>query len=128
IFIPKNKLGDAENGDVVLVRIEDWPAKADSPFGEVLKVLGKPGEHGTEMHAILAEYGLQYEFPVEVEVFAQKIDTSITEEEIANRRDMRDTLTFTIDPRDAKDFDDALSFKKLDNGNYEIGVHIADVS
>jgi len=128
IFIPKNKLGEAENGDVVLVRIEDWPAKADSPFGEVIRVLGKPGEHGTEMHAILAEYGLPYEFPVEVEVFAQKIDTEIKEEEIANRRDMRDTLTFTIDPRDAKDFDDALSFKKLENGNYEIGVHIADVS
>lgn len=128
IFIPKNKLGEAENGDVVLVKIEDWPAKADSPFGEVIKVLGKPGEHSTEMHAILAEYGLPYEFPVEVEVFAQKIDTSIEEEEIARRRDMRNVLTFTIDPRDAKDFDDALSFQKLENGNYEIGVHIADVS
>lgn len=128
IFIPKNKLGEAENGDVVLVRIEDWPAKADSPFGEVIKVLGKPGEHNTEIHAILAEYGLPYDFPVEVEVFAQKLDTEIHPEEIARRRDMRDTLTFTIDPRDAKDFDDALSFKKLENGNYEIGVHIADVS
>jgi len=128
IFIPKNKLGDAENGDVVLVKIEDWPAKADSPFGEVIKVLGKPGEHNTEIHAILAEYGLPSDFPVEVEVFAQKLDTEIHEDEIARRRDMRDTLTFTIDPRDAKDFDDALSFKKLDNGNYEIGVHIADVS
>jgi ribonuclease R len=128
IFIPKNKLGEAENGDVVLVKIEDWPAKADSPFGEVIKVLGKPGEHSTEMHAILAEYGLPYEFPVEVEVFAQKIDTSIEEDEIARRRDMRNVLTFTIDPRDAKDFDDALSFQKLENGNYEIGVHIADVS
>jgi ribonuclease R len=128
IFIPKNKLGEAENGDVVLVKIEDWPAKADSPFGEVIKVLGKPGEHSTEMHAILAEYGLPYEFPVEVEVFAQKIDTSIEEEEIARRRDMRNVLTFTIDPRDAKDFDDALSFQKLENGNNEIGVHIADVS
>lgn len=128
IFIPKNKLGDAENGDVVLVKIEDWPAKADSPFGEVIKVLGKPGEHNTEIHAILAEYGLPSDFPVEVEVFAQKLDTEIHKDEIARRRDMRDTLTFTIDPRDAKDFDDALSFKKLDNGNYEIGVHIADVS
>jgi ribonuclease R len=128
IFVPKNKLGDAQNGDVVLVRIEDWPAKADSPFGEVIKVLGKPGEHNTEIHAILAEYGLPYEFPVEVEEYAQRIDTAIHEEEIARRRDMRDTLTFTIDPRDAKDFDDALSFKKLENGNYEIGVHIADVS
>ncbi|RZJ59648.1 MAG: ribonuclease R, partial [Flavobacterium sp.] len=128
IFIPKNKLNDAENGDVVLVKIEDWPAKADSPFGEVIKVLGKPGEHNTEIHAILAEYGLPYDFPVDVEVFAQKIDTSIQEEEVARRRDMRDVLTFTIDPRDAKDFDDALSFQKLENGNYEIGVHIADVS
>jgi len=128
IFIPKDKIGDAENGDVVLVNIEDWPKKADSPFGSVLKVLGKPGEHNTEIHAILAEYGLPYDFPVEVEVFAQKLDTSIQESEIAKRRDMRDTLTFTIDPKDAKDFDDALSFKKLENGNYEIGIHIADVS
>ncbi len=128
IFIPKNKLGEAENGDVVLVKMEDWPAKADSPFGEVIKVLGKPGVHNTEMHAILAEYGLPYDFPVDVEVFAQKLDTQIHEEEIARRRDMRKTLTFTIDPRDAKDFDDALSFEKLENGNYEIGIHIADVS
>jgi ribonuclease R/exosome complex exonuclease DIS3/RRP44 len=128
IFIPKNKLGEAENGDVVLVKLEDWPAKADSPFGEVIKVLGKPGEHNTEIHAILAEYGLPYDFPVDVEVFAQKIDTSIQPEEIARRRDMRDVLTFTIDPRDAKDFDDALSFQKLENGNYEVGIHIADVS
>ncbi|MCG9791939.1 ribonuclease R [Flavobacterium algicola] len=128
IFIPKDKIGEAEQGDVVLVHIEDWPRKADSPFGIVSKVLGKPGEHDTEIHAILAEYGLPSEFPIEVETYAQKIDTSITPEEIANRRDMRDTLTFTIDPKDAKDFDDALSFKKLENGNYEIGIHIADVS
>ena len=128
IFISRDKFNGAENGDVVLVTIEDWPKKADSPFGSVLKVLGKPGEHDTEIHAILAEYGLPYDFPVEVEVFAQKIDTSIQESEIAKRRDMRDTLTFTIDPKDAKDFDDALSFKKLDNGHYEIGIHIADVS
>jgi len=128
IFIPKGKEGNAENGDVVLVKLDDWPAKADSPFGEVIKVLGKPGEHNTEIHAILAEYGLPYDFPVDVEVYAQKLDTSIQPEEIAKRRDMRDVLTFTIDPRDAKDFDDALSFQKLDNGNYEIGVHIADVS
>lgn len=128
IFIPKDKIGEAENGDVVLVTIEDWPKRADSPFGSVIKVLGKPGEHNTEIHAILAEYGLPSDFPVEVEVYAQKIDTSIQESEIAKRRDMRDTLTFTIDPKDAKDFDDALSFKKLENGNYEIGIHIADVS
>jgi ribonuclease R len=128
IFISKDKLGDAENGDVVLVHIEDWPSRADSPFGKVIKVLGKPGEHNTEIHAILAEYGLPAEFPLEVELFAQKIDTSIQESEIKKRRDMRDTLTFTIDPKDAKDFDDALSFKKLKNGNYEVGIHIADVS
>ena len=128
IFIPKNKLGEAQQGDVVLVHIEDWPARADSPFGSVVKVLGKPGEHDTEIHAILAEYGLPAEFPLEVELYAQKIDTTIQESEIANRRDMRNTLTFTIDPKDAKDFDDALSFKKLENGNYEIGIHIADVS
>jgi ribonuclease R/exosome complex exonuclease DIS3/RRP44 len=128
IFIPKNKMGDAEHGDVVLVKMEDWPTKADSPFGSVIKVLGKPGEHNTEIHAILAEYGLPYDFPIEVEAYANKIDTSIIEEEIAKRRDMRKTLTFTIDPRDAKDFDDALSFEKLDNGNFEIGIHIADVS
>ena len=128
IFIPKDKIGEAEQGDVVLVHIEDWPKRADSPFGRVEKVLGKPGEHDTEIHAILAEYGLPSEFPIEVETFAQKIDTTIKESEIAKRRDMRDTLTFTIDPKDAKDFDDALSFKKLDNGNFEIGVHIADVS
>ena len=128
IFIPKNKIGDAEHGDVVLVKMEDWPTKADSPFGSVIKVLGKPGEHNTEIHGILAEYGLPYDFPIEVEAFAKKIDTSVTEEEIAKRRDMRKALTFTIDPKDAKDFDDALSFEKLDNGNYEIGIHIADVS
>lgn len=128
IFIPKDKTGEAEQGDVVLVHIEDWPSRADSPFGTVVKVLGKPGEHDTEIHAILAEYGLPAEFPIEVETYAQKIDTTIHESEIAKRRDMRDTLTFTIDPKDAKDFDDALSFKKLENGNYEIGIHIADVS
>jgi ribonuclease R/exosome complex exonuclease DIS3/RRP44 len=128
IFIPKNKLGEAEHGDVVLVKLEDWPAKADSPFGSVIKVLGKPGEHNTEIHAILAEYGLPYDFPIEVDAYANKLETSITQDEISKRRDMRKVLTFTIDPKDAKDFDDALSFQVLDNGNYEIGVHIADVS
>jgi len=128
IFIPRNKLGNAENGDVVLVKMDDWPAKADSPFGEVIRVLGRPGEHNTEIHAILAEYGLPSDFPIDVEVFAQKINTEIEPEEIARRRDMRNVLTFTIDPKDAKDFDDALSFQVLENGNYEIGIHIADVS
>ena len=128
IFIPKNEIFNAEHGDVVLVSMVDWPKKADSPFGKVIKVLGKPGEHDTEIHAILAEYGLPYDFPIEVEAYANQIDTSITEEEIAKRKDMRKVLTFTIDPKDAKDFDDALSFQVLENGNYEIGVHIADVS
>jgi len=128
IFVPINKINNAEDGDKVLVSLEDWPEKADSPHGKVLKVLGKPGEHNTEIHAILAEYGLPLEFPHEVEEFANKINTSITAAEIAKRRDMRKDLTFTIDPKDAKDFDDALSFKVLDDGLFEIGIHIADVS
>ena len=128
IFIPLEKLKKANDGDKVLVQLGDWPKDADSPYGEVIEVLGKPGEHNTEIHSILAEYGLPYEFPYEVEQFAQTLDTSIKESEIAKRRDMRDVLTFTIDPKDAKDFDDALSFQQLENGNYEIGVHIADVS
>lgn len=128
IFVPINKINKAEDGDKVLVSLEDWPEIADSPNGKVLKVLGKPGEHNTEIHAILAEYGLPYDFPHEVEDYANKLDTSITKEEIAKRRDMRDVLTFTIDPKDAKDFDDALSFRILDNGLFEIGIHIADVS
>jgi ribonuclease R len=128
IFVPINKTLNAEDGDKVLVQLEDWPEKADSPYGKVIKVLGKPGEHSTEIHAILADYGLPAEFPPEVEEFANQIDTSINKDEIAKRKDLRDTLTFTIDPKDAKDFDDALSFKILKNGDYEIGIHIADVS
>ncbi|WNH08679.1 ribonuclease R family protein [Thalassobellus suaedae] len=128
IFVPINKINKAEDGDKVLVKLEDLPENADSPYGKVVQVLGKPGDHSTEIHAILAEYGLPNEFPHEVEEFANNIDTSITEEEISKRRDMRKDLTFTIDPKDAKDFDDALSFKILDNGLYEIGIHIADVS
>ncbi|WP_291870952.1 ribonuclease R [Maribacter sp.] len=128
IFVSKDKIGKAEDGDKVIVEITEWPDRTDSPFGIIKEVLGKPGEHNTEIHSILAEYGLPYEFPVEVESYAQKLDTSIKEEEIAKRRDMRNVLTFTIDPKDAKDFDDALSFEVLENGNYEIGIHIADVS
>ncbi|AWX44500.1 Ribonuclease [Flagellimonas maritima] len=128
IFVPVEKLKEAEDGDKVLVDLGEWPDNADSPYGEVTQILGKPGEHNTEIHSILAEYGLPYEFPYEVEQFANTLDTSIKESEIAKRRDMRDVLTFTIDPKDAKDFDDALSFQKLENGNYEIGIHIADVS
>jgi len=128
IFVPKNKIGDAEHGDKVIVEIIDWPKDADSPNGKIVQVLGKPGEHDTEIHAILAEYGLPYNFPEEVEHYANKLDTSITKEEIAKRRDMRDVPTFTIDPKDAKDFDDALSFQVLEDGNFEVGIHIADVS
>ncbi|TYB74159.1 ribonuclease R [Bizionia gelidisalsuginis] len=128
IFVPINKINKAEDGDKVVVELEEWPQKADSPNGRVLKVLGRPGEHNTEIHSILAEYGLPYEFPHDVEEFANTIDTSINPEDIAERRDMRNDLTFTIDPRDAKDFDDALSFKVLDNNLFEIGIHIADVS
>lgn len=128
IFVPINKTKGAEDGDKVLVSMDDWPENADSPFGRVLEILGKPGEHDTEIHSILAEYGLPYEFPKEVESYANKIDTTIKPEEVSKRRDLRQVLTFTIDPKDAKDFDDALSFQILKNGNYEIGIHIADVS
>ena len=128
IFIPLEDIDNANDGDKVLVSLKSWPKDADSPYGKVVEILGKPGEHNTEIHSILAEYGLPFEFPYEVEQYAQTLDTSIKAEEIAKRRDMRNVLTFTIDPKDAKDFDDALSFKELENGNYEIGIHIADVS
>ncbi|MGO2358797.1 ribonuclease R [Mesonia sp.] len=128
IFIPKEDIGDIKDGMVVLVELKDWPEKADSPIGTIIEVLGEAGAHETEMQSILAENGLPRDFPKEVEDFANQIDTSIQEKEIKKRRDMRDTLTFTIDPKDAKDFDDALSFKILENGNYEVGIHIADVS
>jgi len=128
IFVPLGNIGKAKDGDVVLVEMLDWPEKADSPIGRVLKVLGKPGEHNTEIHAILAQYGLPYEFPPEVENYANSLETEIKKEEIDKRRDMREVLTFTIDPKDAKDFDDALSFQTLENGNLEVGIHIADVS
>jgi ribonuclease R/exosome complex exonuclease DIS3/RRP44 len=128
IFVSQDQIGKATDGDKVIVEITEWPEGRDSPFGKITEVLGKPGEHDTEIHSILAEYGLPYSFPLEVERYADQLDTSIKPEEIAKRRDMRDTLTYTIDPKDAKDFDDALSFKVLENGNYEIGIHIADVS
>ncbi|MFD1094523.1 ribonuclease R [Salegentibacter chungangensis] len=128
IFVQRNKIGEAKDGDKVIVEMEEWPEKADSPFGKIIKVLGTPGEHHTEIHGILAQYGLPHDFPAEVEAYANELDTSIQESEIKKRRDMRDVLTFTIDPKDAKDFDDALSFRELDNGNVEIGIHIADVS
>ncbi|MXS72067.1 ribonuclease R [Flavobacteriaceae bacterium W22] len=128
IFIPKNKINGAENGNKVIVKMTEWKPGDKNPEGEILQVLGNPGEHETEIHSILAEYGLPYNFPEEVEIDADKIDRRITDEEAAKRWDMREVLTFTIDPKDAKDFDDALSIRKLDNGNWEVGVHIADVS
>ena len=128
IFISQNKINGAEDGDKVVASITDWPANSKNPFGKITNVLGKPGDHNTEIHSILLEYGLPYEFEKEVEAEAENLPIEITKEEIAKRRDMRGDLTFTIDPKDAKDFDDALSFTKLENGNYEIGIHIADVS
>tara|TARA_R110002049_G_scaffold73024_4_gene189213 strand:+ start:773 stop:2998 length:2226 start_codon:yes stop_codon:yes gene_type:complete len=128
IFISENKMNGAEHGDKVQATISDWPSNSKNPFGKITTVLGKPGDHNTEMHSILLEYDLPYEFEPEVEKEAESLPIEITKEEISKRRDMRKDLTFTIDPKDAKDFDDALSFTKLENGNYEIGIHIADVS
>jgi ribonuclease R len=129
IFVHKNDIGEAKHGDKVLVTIDAWPSDDDkNPQGSVKTVLGKVGENETEMHAIMLEYGLPWTFSDEVNKAAEAIPSTFTEEEIAKRRDFRETLTFTIDPEDAKDFDDALSFKPLENGNYEIGIHIADVS
>ena len=128
IFISQNKLNGAEDGDKVVASLTDWPDNSKNPFGKITQVLGKPGDHNTEIHSILLEYGLPYEFTKEIEDEAGDLPIEITKEEIAKRRDMRADLTFTIDPKDAKDFDDALSFKKLENGHYEIGIHIADVS
>jgi ribonuclease R len=128
IFIPLEDLNGAKNGMKALAKIVDWPAGAKNPVGIIKSILGKQGENNTEMNAILAEYGFPLSFPQEVEQEAQAISTEITKEEIAKRRDFRDILTITIDPFDAKDFDDAISFQILANGNYEVGVHIADVS
>lgn len=128
IFIPKAKLKGGKTGDKAVVRITDWKDDFKNPSGEVVDILGKTGENNAEIHAILAEFGLPYKYPSSVEKAADKIGAGITEEVIAQRLDMRDVMTFTIDPADAKDFDDALSFRKLNNGNYEIGVHIADVT
>ena len=128
IFVANENLNGAKDGQKVIVSLTDWPENAKNPFGKVKTVLGEPGENDTEMHAIVAEFGFPLEFPSDVEKEAQKIPTTVSKNEIKKRVDFRETLTFTIDPEDAKDFDDALSFKKLENGNYEIGVHIADVS
>lgn len=128
IFVPLNKLMKAKNGDKAVVKITEWPDGAKNPIGEVIEVLGATGENETEMHAILVEFDLPYAFDEEVEKAADEIPVEIPEEEIKKRKDIRDICTFTIDPADAKDFDDAISIRKLDNRNFEIGVHIADVS
>lgn len=129
IFVPRNKVKKAKDGELVQVEIQKWPKRADSPEGHIIKVLGTPGEHETTMQAILAESGLANgEFPAAVEAYANNLETRILAQEIEKRRDFRDVPTFTIDPKDSKDFDDALSFTVLKNGNYQVGVHIADVS
>lgn len=128
IFIPKAKLKGGKTGDKAIVKITSWPEDAKNPIGEVIDILGQTGDNTTEMHAILAEFGLPYHYPENVNAAAEKMDAGITDEVVAQREDMRSVLTFTIDPKDAKDFDDALSIRRLDNGNYEIGVHIADVT
>ena len=128
IFIPKEKLKGGKDGDKAIVRITEWPEEAKNPFGEVIDILGKAGDNTTEMHAILAEYGLPYVYPQAVEAAAEKLSADITPEDYAEREDFRDVVTFTIDPKDAKDFDDALSIRTLKPGLWEVGVHIADVS
>ncbi len=128
IFIPRKQLKGGKTGDKAIVKITEWPEYSKNPIGKVVDILGKSGENTTEMHAILAEYGLPYTYPKAVEDEAAKMEPGITPEEIARREDMRDVMTFTIDPRDAKDFDDAISIRKTDDGLWEVGVHIADVS
>ncbi len=128
IFIPREHLHGGRNNDKALVRIIEWPEGAKNPLGEVIDILGKAGDNNTEMHAILAEFGLPYTYPEKVEEAANRIPTEITDEDRAGREDFRDVVTFTIDPKDAKDFDDALSLRKLENGHWEVGVHIADVT
>ena len=128
IFIPLDGLNGAKDGYKAIAKIVDWPEDAKNPIGEITHVLGKQGENNAEMNAILADYGFPLAFPDEVEIQAESIKEEITKEEIARRRDFREVLTFTIDPADAKDFDDAISFQTLKNGNIEVGVHIADVS
>ena len=128
IFIPKDKLKGGKNGDKAVVRITEWPEEAKNPFGEVIDILGQAGDNTTEMHAILAEYGLPYTYPQAVEAAAEKLSAEITPEDYAEREDFRDVVTFTIDPKDAKDFDDALSIRNLKPGLWEGGGHIADVS
>ena len=128
IFIPKDLLGGGQTGDKAVVKIVEWPDEAKNPIGKVIDILGKEGENNAEMHAILAEFGLPYTYPKKVEEAAERISADITPDDLKEREDFRGVTTFTIDPRDAKDFDDALSIRRLDDGLWEIGVHIADVS
>ena len=128
IFIPKDKLKGAQTGDKAVVKITDWPEGSKSPVGRVVDILGKQGENNAEMHAILAQYGLPYSYPEKVERAADKLQPGITPAELARREDFRSVTTFTIDPNDAKDFDDALSIRPAGKGVWEVGVHIADVS
>lgn len=128
IFIPKEKLKGGKTGDKAVVRITEWPEEAKNPLGEVVDILGEAGNNDAEMNAILAEFDLPYKYPENVEKAANKISEVITEEEIGKREDFRQITTFTIDPKDAKDFDDALSAQKLEDGTWEVGVHIADVT
>lgn len=128
LFIPNEKLNGAEDGQKAIAKITEWPTNAKNPFGEIIEVLGNVGDNNAEMHAILAEFDLPLRFPENVLKAAEKIPDEISAEEISNRLDMRGVTTFTIDPKDAKDFDDALSLRKLENGLWEVGVHIADVS
>ena len=128
IFIPRDKLKGGKTGDKAIVKVTEWPDKAKNPIGQVIDILGQAGDNTTEMHAILAEFGLPYVYPKAVETAADKIPAEISAEEIAKREDFRKVTTFTIDPKDAKDFDDALSIRKLKDGLWEVGVHIADVT
>ena len=128
VFIPVEHLNGGKDGDKVVVKITDWPENQKNPVGEVIEVLGRPGDNDTEMNAIMAEYELPVKFPPNVTKAADKIPLEIPEEEVRKRRDCREVTTFTIDPKDAKDFDDALSVRVLKDGVYEVGVHIADVS
>tara|TARA_B100000963_G_scaffold75069_2_gene63208 strand:- start:24832 stop:27000 length:2169 start_codon:yes stop_codon:yes gene_type:complete len=127
-FIEAEELKDFKNGDKVIVHFKDWPKRASSPFGKIIKSLGKPGELNTEMHAIMFEYGFPDVFPPQVDRIAQRLNVGIEDKEISKRKDFRNKTTFTIDPITAKDFDDAISFTPLSNGKTEIGIHIADVS
>jgi ribonuclease R len=128
LFIPSSKLNGAKQGQKAVARVVEWDSKSKNPVAEIINVLGYPGQNETEMHAILAEFELPYHFTEEVEADAEKIPVEITKNEIKGRKDFRDVPTFTIDPEDAKDYDDALSLKQLPNGNLEVGIHIADVT